>query len=175
MESSKDMDNFLQDTGQNDSWSAKQPSPKTPSSQFSPFSPYMNSSFINSPSPTETSNSNSRFANPLQAIYVGNGPSNSTNLDTAASGEGINNNNNNNNNSNNSAQLDEDLDDEDYGGGNLDTEGTSPNSPPALDEQGNPIKIRKKPGRKPNPASPALRKAQNRAAQRAFRERKGTV
>ncbi|GBB86513.1 hypothetical protein RclHR1_07430007 [Rhizophagus clarus] len=31
---------------------------------------------------------------------------------------------------------------------------------------------RKKPGRKPNPASPALRKAQNRAAQRAFRERK---
>ncbi|KAI8975950.1 hypothetical protein BDB01DRAFT_804775 [Pilobolus umbonatus] len=34
------------------------------------------------------------------------------------------------------------------------------------------IKIRKKPGRKPNPASPALRKAQNRAAQRAFRERK---
>ncbi|KAI8380855.1 hypothetical protein BD560DRAFT_347235 [Blakeslea trispora] len=35
-----------------------------------------------------------------------------------------------------------------------------------------PMKIRKKPGRKPNPASPALRKAQNRAAQRAFRERK---
>ncbi|ORX48198.1 hypothetical protein DM01DRAFT_1338668 [Hesseltinella vesiculosa] len=35
-----------------------------------------------------------------------------------------------------------------------------------------PTKIRKKPGRKPNPASPALRKAQNRAAQRAFRERK---
>ncbi|KAG1151550.1 hypothetical protein G6F37_004154 [Rhizopus arrhizus] len=34
------------------------------------------------------------------------------------------------------------------------------------------MKIRKKPGRKPNPASPALRKAQNRAAQRAFRERK---
>ncbi|KAK9679646.1 hypothetical protein K7432_016203 [Basidiobolus ranarum] len=31
---------------------------------------------------------------------------------------------------------------------------------------------KKKPGRKPNPASPALRKAQNRAAQRAFRERK---
>ncbi|KAI8084014.1 uncharacterized protein B0P05DRAFT_458047, partial [Gilbertella persicaria] len=31
---------------------------------------------------------------------------------------------------------------------------------------------RKKPGRKPNPDSPALRKAQNRAAQRAFRERK---
>ncbi|EXX55084.1 hypothetical protein RirG_228540 [Rhizophagus irregularis DAOM 197198w] len=31
---------------------------------------------------------------------------------------------------------------------------------------------RKKPGRKPNPASPALRKAQKRAAQRAFRERK---
>ncbi|ORZ22664.1 hypothetical protein BCR42DRAFT_406727 [Absidia repens] len=35
-----------------------------------------------------------------------------------------------------------------------------------------PQKIRKKPGRKPNPASPAVRKAQNRAAQRAFRERK---
>ncbi|KAI8077853.1 uncharacterized protein BX664DRAFT_389441 [Halteromyces radiatus] len=33
-------------------------------------------------------------------------------------------------------------------------------------------KIKKKPGRKPNPASPALRKAQNRAAQKAFRERK---
>ncbi|CAO3696391.1 unnamed protein product [Rhizopus stolonifer] len=40
---------------------------------------------------------------------------------------------------------------------------------PTLDS---PIKVRKKPGRKPNPASPALRKAQNRAAQRAFRERK---
>ncbi|KAI9025829.1 hypothetical protein CLU79DRAFT_66004 [Phycomyces nitens] len=35
-----------------------------------------------------------------------------------------------------------------------------------------PSTIRRKPGRKPNPASPALRKAQNRAAQRAFRERK---
>ncbi|KAG0203260.1 hypothetical protein BGX28_004401 [Mortierella sp. GBA30] len=33
-------------------------------------------------------------------------------------------------------------------------------------------KIRKKPGRKPNPASPAVRKEQNRAAQRAFRDRK---
>ncbi|KAI8887854.1 hypothetical protein K501DRAFT_292003 [Backusella circina FSU 941] len=43
---------------------------------------------------------------------------------------------------------------------------------PQYDENGLPIKIRKKPGRKPNPASPALRKAQNRAAQRAFRERK---
>ncbi|KAI7886096.1 hypothetical protein K492DRAFT_156312 [Lichtheimia hyalospora FSU 10163] len=32
--------------------------------------------------------------------------------------------------------------------------------------------VRKKPGRKPNPTSPAIRKAQNRAAQRAFRERK---
>ncbi|KAI9490750.1 hypothetical protein BDB00DRAFT_768352, partial [Zychaea mexicana] len=40
------------------------------------------------------------------------------------------------------------------------------------DDGSPPIKIRKKPGRKPNPASPALRKAQNRAAQRAFRERK---
>ncbi|KAM3584293.1 hypothetical protein VKS41_003117 [Umbelopsis sp. WA50703] len=43
---------------------------------------------------------------------------------------------------------------------------------PPLDENGNPIKIRKRPGRKPNPQSPAIRKAQNRAAQRAFRERK---
>lgn len=41
-----------------------------------------------------------------------------------------------------------------------------------LHETQQPMKIRKKPGRKPNPASPALRKAQNRAAQRAFRERK---
>lgn len=39
-------------------------------------------------------------------------------------------------------------------------------------QQQQPVKVRKKPGRKPNPASPALRKAQNRAAQRAFRERK---
>ncbi|KAG1149841.1 hypothetical protein G6F37_009166 [Rhizopus arrhizus] len=41
-----------------------------------------------------------------------------------------------------------------------------------LDANGKPIKPRKKPGRKPNPPSPAQRKAQNRAAQRAFRERK---
>ncbi|KAG2213146.1 hypothetical protein INT47_011295, partial [Mucor saturninus] len=40
------------------------------------------------------------------------------------------------------------------------------------DEHGQPIRIRKKPGRKPNPPSAAQRKAQNRAAQRAFRERK---
>ncbi|KAI1315317.1 hypothetical protein EDD11_000978 [Mortierella claussenii] len=33
-------------------------------------------------------------------------------------------------------------------------------------------KIRKKPGRKPGPTCPALRKEQNRAAQRAFRDRK---
>ncbi|KAG0048544.1 hypothetical protein BGZ89_004544, partial [Linnemannia elongata] len=33
-----------------------------------------------------------------------------------------------------------------------------------------PTKTRKKPGRKPNPASPAVRKEQNRAAQRAFRD-----
>lgn len=32
--------------------------------------------------------------------------------------------------------------------------------------------VKKKPGRKPNPTTPAIRKAQNRAAQRAFRERK---
>src|SRR6266498_4578033 len=43
---------------------------------------------------------------------------------------------------------------------------------PVTGENGEPVKQRKKPGRKPNPASPALRKAQNRAAQRAFRERK---
>ncbi|KAG2225390.1 hypothetical protein INT45_010026 [Circinella minor] len=53
---------------------------------------------------------------------------------------------------------------------------TSPSPPPsgttASASPGQPIKVRKKPGRKPNPASPALRKAQNRAAQRAFRERK---
>ncbi|KAI8099116.1 uncharacterized protein BX664DRAFT_289050 [Halteromyces radiatus] len=41
-----------------------------------------------------------------------------------------------------------------------------------LDVNGKPIRPRKKPGRKPNPPSPAQRKAQNRAAQRAFRERK---
>ncbi|KAL0088142.1 basic-leucine zipper transcription factor [Phycomyces blakesleeanus] len=41
-----------------------------------------------------------------------------------------------------------------------------------LDENGRPIRPRKKPGRKPNPPTPAQRKAQNRAAQRAFRERK---
>ncbi|KAF9914080.1 hypothetical protein BX616_009014 [Lobosporangium transversale] len=35
-----------------------------------------------------------------------------------------------------------------------------------------PEKIRKKPGRKPGPTCPALRKEQNRAAQRAFRDRK---
>lgn len=78
------------------------------------------------------------------------------------------NNNNNNNNNNNMAAI------------------YVSNIPPVLsslpqqqqqqqqqiDESGQPIKIRKKPGRKPNPASPALRKAQNRAAQRAFRERK---
>ncbi|KAI8074489.1 hypothetical protein BC940DRAFT_288375 [Gongronella butleri] len=46
----------------------------------------------------------------------------------------------------------------------------SPGSPKEM--PGQPTKVRKKPGRKPNPASPALRKAQNRAAQRAFRERK---
>ncbi|KAG0172775.1 hypothetical protein DFQ28_002936 [Apophysomyces sp. BC1034] len=41
---------------------------------------------------------------------------------------------------------------------------------PGIDSSG--AKIRKKPGRKPNPASPSQRKAQNREAQRAFRERK---
>ncbi|KAI9497307.1 hypothetical protein BDB00DRAFT_805912 [Zychaea mexicana] len=51
-----------------------------------------------------------------------------------------------------------------------------PSQQPSLGQQQpqsqQPVKVRKKPGRKPNPASPALRKAQNRAAQRAFRERK---
>ena len=42
----------------------------------------------------------------------------------------------------------------------------------ALPISSNDNSSKKKPGRKPNPASPALRKAQNRAAQRAFRERK---
>ncbi|KAG0320310.1 hypothetical protein BGZ99_004587 [Dissophora globulifera] len=42
---------------------------------------------------------------------------------------------------------------------------TAPTSQP-------PEKIRKKPGRKPGPICPALRKEQNRAAQRAFRDRK---
>lgn len=42
-----------------------------------------------------------------------------------------------------------------------------------VDKQtGEPVRPRKKPGRKPNPPTPAQRKAQNRAAQRAFRERK---
>ena len=41
-----------------------------------------------------------------------------------------------------------------------------------VDQNGQPVRPRKKPGRKPNPPSPAQRKAQNRAAQRAFRERK---
>lgn len=49
---------------------------------------------------------------------------------------------------------------------------SSSSSQPQQQQQEPPVKIRKKPGRKPNPASPALRKAQNRAAQRAFRERK---
>ncbi|KAL7322146.1 hypothetical protein PS15p_211813 [Mucor circinelloides] len=47
-----------------------------------------------------------------------------------------------------------------------------PQIPSQQQQQDPPVKVRKKPGRKPNPASPALRKAQNRAAQRAFRERK---
>ncbi|KAI8642754.1 hypothetical protein BD408DRAFT_365890 [Parasitella parasitica] len=49
---------------------------------------------------------------------------------------------------------------------------STPPLPPGFDMNSQPIRIRKKPGRKPNPASPVLRKAQNRAAQRAFRERK---
>lgn len=51
---------------------------------------------------------------------------------------------------------------------------TSPKQPENTNTKSTdtPVKVRKKPGRKPNPASPALRKAQNRAAQRAFRERK---
>ncbi|RUS15820.1 hypothetical protein BC937DRAFT_91962 [Endogone sp. FLAS-F59071] len=49
---------------------------------------------------------------------------------------------------------------------------TSPSLLENVDPNAPPIKIKKKPGRKPNPASPAMRKAQNRVAQRAFRERK---
>ncbi|KAI9286297.1 hypothetical protein BC943DRAFT_359466 [Umbelopsis sp. AD052] len=41
-----------------------------------------------------------------------------------------------------------------------------------VDENGVTHRVRKKPGRKANPAASAQRKAQNRAAQRAFRERK---
>lgn len=60
---------------------------------------------------------------------------------------------------------------------NTNTTNTSPQQPESPSNTKNtttdpPVKVRKKPGRKPNPASPALRKAQNRAAQRAFRERK---
>ncbi|KAF9434290.1 hypothetical protein BGZ76_008252 [Entomortierella beljakovae] len=55
-----------------------------------------------------------------------------------------------------SSQTSEEDDDDDTGNGS--------SEPPS--------KIRKKPGRKPNPASPAVRKEQNRAAQRAFRDRK---
>lgn len=33
-----------------------------------------------------------------------------------------------------------------------------PSQHPSIDENGNPIKIRKRPGRKPNPQSPAIRK-----------------
>ncbi|CEP09644.1 hypothetical protein [Parasitella parasitica] len=54
----------------------------------------------------------------------------------------------------------------------INDQNSTPPPPPGFDATGQPIRIRKKPGRKPNPASPALRKAQNRAAQRAFRERK---
>ncbi|KAI8139387.1 hypothetical protein BJV82DRAFT_582043 [Fennellomyces sp. T-0311] len=42
----------------------------------------------------------------------------------------------------------------------------------SVGQNGEAVRPRKKPGRKPNPPSPAQRKAQNRAAQRAFRERK---
>lgn len=59
----------------------------------------------------------------------------------------------------------------------FDSQSLESNSPQDVDwhsplDSTTPVKIKKKPGRKPNPASPALRKAQNRAAQRAFRERK---
>ncbi|KAK3817364.1 MAG: hypothetical protein J3Q66DRAFT_400673 [Benniella sp.] len=48
----------------------------------------------------------------------------------------------------------------------------TPNNADSQDSAQPPQKTRKKPGRKPNPASPAVRKEQNRAAQRAFRDRK---
>ncbi|KAI9311562.1 hypothetical protein BX666DRAFT_941165 [Dichotomocladium elegans] len=41
-----------------------------------------------------------------------------------------------------------------------------------VDKHGEPVRPRKRPGRKPNPPTLAQRKAQNRAAQRAFRARK---
>ncbi|KAG0163748.1 hypothetical protein DFQ28_011294, partial [Apophysomyces sp. BC1034] len=41
-----------------------------------------------------------------------------------------------------------------------------------IDEYGQPIKVRKKPGRKPKSTPPTLLGEQNRAAQRAFRERR---
>ncbi|KAI8099115.1 uncharacterized protein BX664DRAFT_256435 [Halteromyces radiatus] len=108
-----------------------------------------NNNYLNSPSPTD------QFTNPLQAIYVGNGTT-----DEIIIGD--------DNNTIDDEQ--QELTDKDNNNNNNNT--GIPNSPPKLDDQGQPIKIRKKPGRKPNPASPALRKAQNRAAQRAFRERK---
>ncbi|KAF9948807.1 hypothetical protein BGZ72_009343 [Mortierella alpina] len=61
----------------------------------------------------------------------------------------MNNNSNNDNNNNNSNTSNT----------NIVNTGTEP-------------KVRKKPGRKPGPTCPALRKEQNRAAQRAFRDRK---
>lgn len=62
----------------------------------------------------------------------------------------------------------------------IDANGTFVNLPPGasvapdgtvIDSDGNPIKVRKKPGRKPNPLGPQLRKEQNRQAQRNFRQR----
>ncbi|KAG1640701.1 hypothetical protein G6F44_006566 [Rhizopus delemar] len=67
-----------------------------------------------------------------------------------------------------------DLDEYEFPNDSMSTVDEQPNTPSTKNDTtlDPPIKIRKKPGRKPNPASPALRKAQNRAAQRAFRERK---
>ncbi|RUS34697.1 hypothetical protein BC938DRAFT_479078 [Jimgerdemannia flammicorona] len=44
--------------------------------------------------------------------------------------------------------------------------------PPLFDPDDPSVRIKRKPGRKPNPVAPMLRKAANRVAQRAFRERK---
>ncbi|KAF9199827.1 hypothetical protein BGZ49_010011 [Haplosporangium sp. Z 27] len=73
---------------------------------------------------------------------------------------------------------DQDDDDDYYAEDDLDDQSVKSLEHPTADSGSRdpsaqpPLKTRKKPGRKPNPASPAVRKEQNRAAQRAFRDRK---
>ncbi|KAF9573914.1 hypothetical protein EC968_007742 [Mortierella alpina] len=69
------------------------------------------------------------------------------------------NNNNNNSSSSNNSSSNHNITDSNTSNTNGVNTGTEP-------------KVRKKPGRKPGPTCPALRKEQNRAAQRAFRDRK---